>query len=193
MSLISQGTLISQPTFTQGTPEMLAVSEWSEPEVGSWFVLRTRSRQEKVISRDLDARGVVNYLPLVTCTKFYGGRKARVQVPLFPGYVFLRGSLDDAYTADRTNRVAQILHVKDQHRLDWELHNIHIALDSEASLDPFPYLRAGVRVEVRSGPFRGLQGIIEDRTRRDRLILQVETLGQAVSIEIDGSLLDVID
>jgi transcriptional antiterminator RfaH len=197
MTLISQGTLgsgtLGQATLGEGMPGILAAGEWSETELGSWFVLRTRSRQEKVIARDLNARGVFNYLPLITCTRFYGGRKARVQVPLFPGYVFLRGSLDDAYTADRTNRVAQILHVRDQQRLDWELRNIHIALDSEASLDPFPFLRAGVRVEVREGPFRGLQGIIEDRGRRDRLILQVETLGQAVSIEIDGSLLDVID
>jgi transcription antitermination factor NusG len=50
-----------------------------------------------------------------------------------------------------------------------------------------------VRVEVRSGPFRGLQGIIEGRTPKDRMLLQVDILGQAVSVEIDGSLLDVIE
>ena len=173
---------------------MTALAEaWPDEAIGSWFVLRTKSRQEKVLANDLDARGIANFLPLITCTKFYGGRKARVEVPLFPGYLFLRGDVDQAYEADRTRRVAQIIRVADQHKMDAELRNIHLALGVDALLDPFPFLRAGVRVEVRDGPFRGLQGVVQDRSRLDRLILQVETLGQAVSLEIDGSLLDVVD
>jgi len=57
-------------------------------------------------------------------------------------------------------------------------------------LELYPFLRVGVRVEVRSGPLRGLQGLIEDRTRRNRLVLQVNMLGKAASLEIDGALLD---
>jgi transcription antitermination factor NusG len=50
-----------------------------------------------------------------------------------------------------------------------------------------------VRVEVRSGPFQGLQGVVEGRCANGRLVLQVETLGRAVSLEIDGALLDVLE
>jgi len=171
----------------------LVATEWPGQTEGTWYVLRTKSRQEKILSTDLAGRGIANFLPLVTQTKYYGGRKAKVEVPLFPGYVFLHGALDDAYTADRTRRVAQIIQVPDQQRLDWELRNIHIALGSCATLDPYPYLKAGVRVEVREGPFRGLQGVIENRTRRDRLILMIDILGSAASLEVDGSLLDVIE
>ena len=46
---------------------------------------------------------------------------------------------------------------------------------------------------MRAGPLQGVRGLIEDRTRRNRLILQVNILGQATSIEVDGNLLDVID
>jgi transcription antitermination factor NusG len=104
----------------------------------------------------------------------------------------LRGSLEQAYAADRTRRVANILPVADQGQIDWELHNIYLALREGAKFDPYPALRKGVRVEVRSGPFRGLQGMIEDRLVNDRLILQVNTLGRALSLEIDGALLDPI-
>ena len=158
-----------------------------------WFVLRTKSRQEKILANELRSRGIDSFLPLVTCTKYYGGRKASVELPVFPGYLFLRGDVDQAYDADRTRRVAQIIKVNDQTRLDRELRNIHLALAGGAPLDPFPYLRAGVSVEVREGPFRGLRGVIEPGGRRDRLILQVEILGRAVSLEIDASLLDVVD
>src|SRR4051812_38859188 len=120
---------------------------------GTWFVLRTRSRQEKILASELSARGIANFLPLITCTKYYGGRKVRVELPLFQGYLFLRGGMDQAYEADRTDRVAQIICVADQRRLAQELRDIEFALRATVSLDPYPYLQAGVRVEVRDGPF----------------------------------------
>jgi transcription termination/antitermination protein NusG len=161
--------------------------------LGTWTVLRTRSRQEKMLSADLSARGIEHYLPVIKRVQMYGNRKFRVELPLFPGYLFLRGSLDEVYTADRTRRVAQIIRVADQLQLDWELRNLRLALEGTNSLDPYPYLQRGVRVEVRSGPMIGLQGLIENRIGATRLVLQIEMLGQAVSLEIDGALLDPIE
>ena len=160
---------------------------------GLWYVLHTRSRQEKVVADDLAAMGIGHFLPLVRQVRYYGNRKAWAELPLFPGYVFLRGDIDHAYEADRTKRIVSIIKVGQQEKLDWELRNLHLALFAKAPLTPFAYLKVGVRVEVRSGPFRGLQGMIEGRTPKDRLLLQVDILGQAVSLEIDGSLLDVIE
>jgi transcription termination/antitermination protein NusG len=161
--------------------------------LGDWFVIHTKSRQEKILSGELERMGVVNYLPLIRQVRYYGRRKFKVEQPLFAGYLFLRGSTEQAYLADRTHRVAQIIKVSDQEHLTWELCNIQQALSYGAVLDSFPFLRKGVRVEVRSGPFRGLQGIIEDTTKNDRLILQVRTLGRAVCLEIEGALLDPLD
>ena|SRR5437763_485684 len=167
--------------------------EFPNQERGDWFVLRTRSRQEKILANTLRSREVGCFLPLLRAERIYCGRRFVVELPLFPCYVFLRGQLDDAYFAERTKRVAQIIQVPDQRRLDCELSNLARALSSNQPLDPFPYLRTGIRVEVREGPLRGIQGIIEDRTRRDRLILQIEALGQAVSLEVDAAAVDVIE
>jgi transcription antitermination factor NusG len=159
-----------------------------------WFVLHTRSRQEKALCEDMVVRGISHYLPLVPRTHFCGRRKVIAQVPLFAGYVFLLGSIEQAYGADRTGRVARIITVFDQDRMNWELRNLQVAIQGNAMLEIYPNLQAGARVEVRSGPFRGLQGIIENRARkRDRLYLEVSTLGKSVSLEIDGSLLDLVD
>jgi transcription antitermination factor NusG len=160
-----------------------------EARAGEWHVLLTRARQEKILARDLCAMGIGHYLPLIWQARFYGNRKVKVQVPLFAGYMFLRGSLDDVYAADRTKRVARTIEVADQDRLDWELRNISIALSENATLDPYPYLQEGVCVEVRAGPFRGLQGWVDSRLPQDRIILQVGMIGTAVSLELDASLL----
>jgi transcription antitermination factor NusG len=160
---------------------------------GQWFVLHTKSRQEKALAGDLERMGVPHYLPIVSKMRFHGGRKVTVDEALFPGYLFLRGTLDQAYEADRTKRVANILAVSDQGRMDWELRNLSVALGFGATLDPYPFLKLGRRVVVRSGPFRGLQGLVEERVTWDHLILQIDMLGQAVSLEIDGSLLDPVE
>jgi transcriptional antiterminator NusG len=178
-------TLLEAPLAASGVT-------WPDESTGSWFVLRTKSRQEKILAHDLESRGIGHFLPTTIQTRVYAGRRTRVEVPLFPGYLFLRGDMDQAYEADRTRRVAQIIRVTDQQRMNRELRNIHLALGGCAALDPFPFLQSGVRVEVREGPFRGLQGIVESRAHLNRLILQIDTLGQAVSLEIDGALLDVI-
>jgi transcription antitermination factor NusG len=160
---------------------------------GLWHLLHTKSRQEKALAESLAGRGIGAYLPMVEVTRTYGRRKAQVELPLFPGYLFLKGGLDQAYEADRTKRVAGIITVIDQSRLEEELRSISKVLASRVSLDPFPFLRKGVRVVVRAGPLMGVEGLVESRLKRDRLILQIEVLGQATSLEIDGALLELVE
>lgn len=157
---------------------------------GDWHVLRTKSRQEKILAADLAAMSIGHYLPLARSVRFYGKRRQIAELPLFSGYIFVRGCLDDIYRADRTKRVAQVIKVADQQQLEWELRNLDLALGAEGKLEAYPYLQKGVRVEVRSGPMRGLQGVIEERGSGNRIILQIQTLGRAVSMEIDAGLLE---
>jgi transcription antitermination factor NusG len=159
------------------------------PTEGQWRLLHTKSRQEKVLADELKRVGIDHFLPLVAEDRLYGKRRFKVEVPLFPGYLFIRGSKEGAYTADRTRRVARIIEVMDQARLDWELQNLHVALRNQASMRLYPFLKEGMRVEVKSGQLRGLQGLIEKRSPSGRLILQVEMLGRALALEISGALL----
>jgi len=159
---------------------------------GAWHVLHTRSRQEKILSDELSAMGIRSFLPLKRELHYHGKRKALVEMPIFTGYLFLRGSLDDAYKADRTRRVVGIIRVVDQDQLHWELSNLRLALTGKTGVKPYPFLRTGMKVEVTSGPLRGLQGIIEDLKSANCLILQVKTLGRAVSVEIDPARLEII-
>lgn len=159
---------------------------------GDWFVLHTRHKQEKILSDMLAAQGIYNWLPLVRTPRQYGRHRVTLELPLFPGYLFLRGSVEQAYEADRTSRVVSIIQVANQKLIAWELKNLYLAMMRGALPDPCQFLKRGTRVEVRSGPFQGLQGVVEGPCASGRLVLQVETLGRAVSLEIDGAILDVI-
>ncbi len=165
---------------------------WLDDSVGAWFVIRTRTRHEQILSRDLHARGVAHFLPLIKVARTYAGRHAVVEAPLFAGHLFVRGSAEQAKSAVGNRRIAKVVHVSDQNQLDGELRNLHLALNVDTPLHPLPFLSQGVRVEVRGGPLRGLQGVIESTDQRERIILQVQVLGQAVSVEVDPTLVEVL-
>lgn len=180
-------------TIRSAASSVLSAQEYPGPERGEWFVLHTKSRQEKVVAESLAAMGVGYFLPLLHQVRYYGQRKFDVELPLFPSYVFLRGTRIAAFEANRVKRIAQIITVHNQPSLDWELSNLYQAIASGADLNPYPFLVAGTPVEVRSGPFRGLQGVVDSHARQNRLILQVHMLGRAVCLEVDAALLDPID
>jgi transcription antitermination factor NusG len=163
--------------------------EVAEAATGRWFVIRTRSRQEKALSLDLAARGIDHFLPLSRVVRYHGRRKAVVMEPLFPGYLFMRGEIDQAYTAERTGRVAQVLAAPDQGRLREELRNIRLAQLRGAELTVCDRIECGVLVEVASGPLRGIRGTVEAAVRDDRLVLNVELITRAAQLEIDRTLL----
>ena len=160
---------------------------------GKWFVLHTKSRQEKVVAEFLTESAIHHVLPLVSKTTYCGRRKLKSELPLFPGYVFLKGTANDAYSVDRTRRIVRIIPVFDQIRLDTELQSLTLALAADKTFDPHPFLVVGTRVVVKSGPMRGVHGIIERRGNLHQLVLQVEILGQAVSMEIEAGLVELAE
>jgi len=161
--------------------------------VRKWFVLHTKSRQEKVVCDFFRERQVECLLPLVSKTTYYGKRKVKSELPLFPGYVFVHSGIQDAYAADRTNRLVRIIPVFDQAKIAEELFSLTRTLDADQPFDRHPHLVAGVRVEVKSGPLQGVRGVVESRLKMDRLVLQVDILGQAISVEVDADLLAVLE
>lgn len=158
-----------------------------------WHVLHTRSRQEKAIAKALLAVGIEYYLPLTNRGSYRGRRKCIVSEPIFPSYLFMRGTVEDTYFAIATKRVANVIRVNDQKQFVSELQQIQCALENKAELSPCNYIEIGKCARVTSGPFIGLEGIVENHARPDRLVLQVAALGQATSLEIDADLLEQVE
>lgn len=158
-----------------------------------WHVIHTRSRQEKAVAEVLTSSGGQPYLPLHRRVVFYGHRRRVVEAPLFSCYLFLWGLPEHAYAAISTKRVAQIIPVRDQAALEVEIQQIRRALEAGAELGPYRYLVRGRRVRVSAGPFQGIEGLVEDHLREDRLVLNVHAIGRALALEIDASLLEPVD
>lgn len=160
---------------------------------GRWWVLHTRARNEKAVATDLQRHQVQHFLPLVRRVRIYSGRKRFVELPLFPGYVFLCGDLPDRYLALRTHRVAQVLEVADQERMRFDLAQIQRVVESDVPVDLYPRLRVGARCRVRAGSLMGLEGVVLRRRGPWRVYVGVQFVGQSAELEIEPDLLELLD
>jgi len=163
-------------------------------EVGEqcWWVMYTKSRQEKALARDLAGQGVSYYLPLVPHTSLSRGRKITSHIPLFAGYLFLYGAPEHRLTAQQTNRVSRVLEVEQQERFRADLGRISQLIASNAPLTVERRLECGDRVRVKAGPLAGLEGQVIKRQQRSRLLVVVDYLQQGASVQIDDFLLEPI-
>ncbi len=160
---------------------------------GRWWVVHTKSRSEKALAADLDKRAIGYFLPLVRIRRSHGGRSVRVELPLFPSYLFLCGGEEERYATLMTHRVARVISVVDQEGLKNELRHIHRMTTSDEAVDLYPGLRRGRRCRVLRGSLAGLEGVVLRRRNACRVSVGVEVLGQSAELEIDPSLLEVIE
>jgi transcription antitermination factor NusG len=170
-------------------PERKLISDFE----GLWWVAHTKSRNEKALAHDLAAKRVSYFLPMVWKIRRIRGRTIRSLLPLFGGYLFFCGEERQRIGVLRTNRVANLIEVRDQHRLVQELSQIEQALAAGADLTPHDYIKVGQRVRVIGGALAGLIGIVVKSKNAMRLVLQIDILGQAASVEIDTDMIEAIE
>ena len=182
---------------------MLKVSEnppitWPEAEsiadfTGEWWVAHTKSRNEKALAQDLIRREISYFLPMSWKVSRKSRRTTRSLLPLFAGYLFCCGKEDDRLELLRTDRVANVIKVTEQKRFMKELLQIEQALKAGVPLIPHKYVKMGQKCRVTSGPLLGLEGIVTQTRGAMRLVLQVDMLGQAASVEIDLDMIETLD
>lgn len=166
-----------------------------EPGPGAWWVAHTRPRAEKALAEDLARLDLRFYLPVhrrVTRSP-RTARPSRSIVPVFTSYVFLLVDEAGRQRALKTQRIVSTLPVRDQARLVRELRNVQSVLSTSTHFEWGPPLERGDWVRVLAGPLAGVEGIVEQRRARARLVLTVQMLSQSVVVELDRDLLQRID
>jgi transcription antitermination factor NusG len=167
------------------------VSEVIQPSGGQeWFAIWTRSRHEQVVREQLEQKNVQAFLPTVTRWSRWKDRKKKIDWPLFPGYCFARFDPAHSLPILKCTGVVNIVSVEGKPAAipEVELDSIRLLVGSELQYDPCPHVREGLMVEVVHGPLRGVVGrLLRKDLSRARLVLSVDLIGQAVSVEVDAA------
>ena len=167
-----------------------ATSQAEEPASGpEWFAVYTKSRHEKLVNDGLEALGFETYLPLMRQLRRWSDRNKRVEVPLFPGYLFVRCTEVERPRAFAARGIVRFVTAEGRAVPipPAEIDAIREVLRSDVPVEPHPKLTAGQPVRVTGGPFRGFSGKLVRRGRKFRLVLAVSAIGQGISVEVDAA------
>jgi transcription antitermination factor NusG len=161
----------------------------------AWHALYTRHQHEKSIANVLAYKGFEVFLPLYSAAHRWKDRSKELLLPLFPCYVFLRGGLDRRFDMMTTPGIHMLVTSGGQPAVvsDDEIYAVRQLVENTQRVEPHPFLRSGDWVRVKSGPLRGLDGILVRKKNLFRLVVSLEILGKSAAVEVDASMVDRIN
>ena len=159
---------------------------------GAWWVAHTKSRNEKALAWQLLKHEIPYFLPMSKKVTKKNGRTYKSVLPVFTGYLFFCGSEEQRIQVLQTNRVANLIEVTDQTGFVADIEPIEMLLKSGQHLVHHEYIKAGQKCRVAAGPLMGTEAIVEKADSVTRLVLQIDMLGQATSVEIASDMIEVL-
>lgn len=154
----------------------------------NWIAIYTKSRHEQVVINELNKINVKSYCPMFKERRQWSDRKKWVYFPLFRSYVFANIDLKDNIYILKTTGVNSI--VKFQNKIsiipDQVIENIKSISEGGFKIEKVDYFIKGDEVIVTSGPLKGLDGIVLNLKGDSRIIMKIEAIKQALSVEISA-------
>jgi transcription antitermination factor NusG len=168
----------------------LPSSDW-EP---LWYAAYTSANHEKRVAEQLAQRSVENFLPLYQSVRRWKDRRVKLQLPLFPGYVFVRLVLPDRMQVLQIPGVAKLVGFNGTPTAlpQEEIDSLRTSLEGGVRAEPHPFMTAGRHVRVKYGPLAGMTGILVKRKNRARFVVSVELIQRAIAIEIEETDLEPV-
>jgi transcription antitermination factor NusG len=154
-----------------------------------WYAVYTSANHEKHVAEQLERRSVENFLPLYESVRRWKDRRVRLQLPFFPGYVFVRMSSRDRLKVLQVPGVAHLVEFggKPAPVPEEDIQAIRACLAGLHGVQPHRYLKRGQRVAVTSGPLAGLTGIVIRQKKCTCLVISFDLLMRSVAVELDSS------
>lgn len=173
-----------------GTPQISSegplLSTGNEPQ---WFALYTCANHEKRVAAQLEVHGVERFLPLYRSRRNWKDRRVFLDLPLFPGYVFVRFEWPDRVRVLQARGVVRLVGSNGQPcpLAERDIEALRTATAGALRFEPHPYLTTGTRVRILHGPLAGMTGILVRRKNSCRVVLSVDLIARSVALEVDAA------
>jgi transcription antitermination factor NusG len=163
----------------------------AEPRaVLQWYAIRTRSRHERVVERQLQGQEIEVFYPVTSQMHRWSDRRKLVESPLFPGYVFVHiaPSPEERVRVLRAHGVVEIVGYQGQSISipSEQIDAVRALVDGNISFNNHAFLKVGQRVRVRGGSLDGVEGILVAQNGSRNLVISVEPIQRSLSIRIEG-------
>lgn len=157
-------------------------------EESKWFAVYTCPRHEKVVQQQLILKTVESYLPLYQSLRRWNDRTALIDLPLFPGYIFVRLPFSQRLRVLAVPGVVRIVSFngKPAYLADEEIRTLRTSVAVRAA-EPYPYLAEGKRIRITGGPLKGLEGVVVRRKGKLRAVVSIHSIMQSYAVEVDAA------
>ena len=154
-----------------------------------WYAAYTRANHERRVADQLAERAVEHFLPQYESVRKWKDRKVRLQMPLFPGYVFVHLALQNRLKVLQVPGVAYLVGFGGLPTAlpETVMEIMRSGLSQSLRAEPHPFLSVGRRVRIRSGPFAGLEGILKQRKNNLRVVVSLEVIQRAVAVDVEAA------
>jgi transcription termination/antitermination protein NusG len=161
-----------------------------------WYVLHTKSRFENVVSDGLLGKEKEVYLPKILVKSKRRDRKAMIRVPLFPGYIFVKTDLNPHEHVDILKTTGAVRLIGDNTAPisvpDATIESLRIMVDADQLVATGHRFKKGDRVMVVHGPFSGVTGFFVRYRGSERVVVNIDALGQSASVEVSEGDVEII-
>jgi len=153
-----------------------------------WYAAYTCAQHEKRVAEQLAKREVEHFLPLYSSVRRWKDRRARLTLPLFPGYIFVRLALQDRLCVLQVPGVVRLIGFGG---LPTELSNEEVevlrsGLADKLHVEPHPFLTVGRRVRIICGPLAGFEGFLQRKKNNFRFVVSIELIRSAFAVDVDA-------
>lgn len=152
-----------------------------------WYAAYTSANHEKRVAEQLVQRSVEHFLPLYASVRKWKDRRVKLDLPLFPGYVFVQMALRDRLQVMQIPGVANLVGFGGTPTAlpEGEIEALRTSLGSGVRAEPHPFLTAGRRVRIKAGPLEGREGILLRRKGSLRVVLSIELIQRSIVVDVD--------
>ena len=161
------------------------------PELGeqNWYAVYTWAHHERRVAEIMTQRQIRGFLPVYRSLRRWKDRRKEIEMALFPSYVFVHLALRDRVRVLDIPGVVDIVGARGRPTplAMGEIECLQRGMEGSVRVHPHPFLQVGRRVRIRCGSMTGLEVILIRRKDGPRLVLSIEILRRAVSVEIDES------
>jgi transcription termination/antitermination protein NusG len=181
-------------------PMMTPTDSMSHPELTSsfgesfWYAAYTSANHEKRVAEQLTQRSLEHFLPLYDTVRRWKDRRMKLQLPLFPGYVFVRLALRDRLQVLQVPGVARLVGFNGTptELPQQEMEALRATLADGVLSEPHPYMKIGRRVRVKAGALAGLEGFLVRKKNGTRFVMSLDLIVRSVAVEIDIAELETV-
>jgi transcription antitermination factor NusG len=161
----------------------------NEFDTAHWYAVYTRCHHEKTAAAQMGKRAIEHFIPMYETVSTWKDRRKRLELPLFPGYIFVRIPLQHRVSVLVVPGVVRLVGFNNQAAAlpDEEIDRLRTLVKQRLHAEPHPYLTAGRRVRITRGALQGMEGILIRKKGRLRLLLSIDLIRQSALIEVDSA------